>query len=141
MAKDDNDQERKDILKELISLKPKKKNKPKMFAKHKVNTPLGKNPLKPIIRKPEQVVHIEKNNDAKLAETQAVEPDQVMSKTFVSDTTVTAPETNQVVATKSKPVEVLSVQSKMIEYEGVDSSETEANTQANKSAAKPVVLG
>ena len=140
VANDESDQERKNILKELIALKP-KKNKPKLFANHKGDTPVGKNPIKPIIRKPEQVVDIEKSNDAKLAETQAVEPDQVMSKTFVCETTVTASETNQVVATKSKPVEVLSVQSEMIEYEGVDSSETEANTQANKSAAKPVVLG
>ena len=57
-----------------------------------------------------------------------------MSETFVCDTivtnvNVTAPGTNQLVPTKSKLVEVLSVQCEMIEYEDVDSSETEADAK------------
>jgi len=133
VAKSDSDQERKDILKELISSKPKPKNKLKFSAKHKDNTAIGKKPIKPIVRKPEQV-------DAKLAaQTVQVEPAKVMIKTSVLDTTavtsvsVTKPETNRPVATKSKPVEVLSGQSENIEYENVDSSKTKADSQANKS--------
>ena len=139
VAEIDNDQDRKEILKELLAQKPKQKNKPKLSTKHKVNTKEGNGPIKPIISKSEQVVHREKSDHAKLVETQSVqvEPAKDMIKTFVSENitvtsvSVTTPETNHLVATKSKPVEVLSIQRESTEYEDVDISETKTDEQSN----------
>ena len=137
VAKVDSDQERKEILKELISLKPKQKNKQKLLIKHKVNASVGKKPSK----KPEQVFHIEKCDDAKLVESHAVEPAEVFH-TKVASLSVMTPEINQLVSTKSTPVEVLSVQSESIEFEDVDSSETkEIRVEAETTGANLVVSG